>query len=582
MRIKLFIISVFVILALTSWAQINNNGRSNFQGKYHMLSKEELNKPISTKDFVETAPPEGPVRNIAEFERNQGVIVANLTYNQINYFGFPDEMIVEMCEDAIVYILVDESNISDLTDELSELSGINMDNIVFIDIPYDSKWTRDFSPWFIAHNNPPEVGIVNFQYNRDRPADNDVPIEIGAYFNINVFGMNVIHTGGNYMCDGMGVAASTNLVYEENDAEDIEEAQVDTRMEDYLGITNYHVVPDPQGEYIAHIDCWGKFLDVDKILITEVPPTNSQYDLYEAAADYWANQTSSYGNKYQVFRVYTTVDNDAGGAPYTNSLILNNKVLVPLTEFETWEPNNANALAVYEEAMPGYEIIGVTEVNYAQWQNTDALHCRTHEVPDFEMLHLHHMPYFDTVGILNTYPVHVQITSYGNHSLIADMPKLHYRINGGDYSVLLMETNGEDSYIADIPISPVDGMTVEYYIEAEDESGRNEKHPFIGAPDPHKFVIKDYTNIHSYSRDYIKIFPNPATDHINLIVNNLPNGMYQYSIINIEGKQYQQGNIQVQNTWQRTIINTTEFPKGLYLIKISHDKVIKTSRFVIK
>ena len=27
-------------------------------------------------------------------------------------------------------------------------------------------------------------------------------------------------------------------------------------MSDYLGIDPYHVTIDPQGDYIAHVDCW--------------------------------------------------------------------------------------------------------------------------------------------------------------------------------------------------------------------------------------------------------------------------------------------------------------------------------------
>lgn len=76
-------------------------------------------------------------------------------------------------------------------------------------------------------------------------------------------------------------------------------------MQNYLGIDTYHVVPDPLGDYIKHIDCWGKFLDVDKVLIGQVPSSDPRYADYEAAADYFANQTSSYGTPFQVFRVYS-------------------------------------------------------------------------------------------------------------------------------------------------------------------------------------------------------------------------------------------------------------------------------------
>jgi agmatine deiminase len=108
--------------------------------------------------------------------------------------------------------------------------------------------------------------------------------------------MNVTHTGGNYMSDGMGIAASTDLVWDENGNN---QAYVLQQMQNYLGIHTYHVTIDPQGEYIKHIDCWAKFLDVDKILIAQVPPSNPRYWAYEQVANYYAEQISSYGTPFR-------------------------------------------------------------------------------------------------------------------------------------------------------------------------------------------------------------------------------------------------------------------------------------------
>src|SRR5690606_29541395 len=116
---------------------------------------------------------------------------------------------------------------------------------------------------------------------------------------------------------------------------------------------------DPQATYLKHIDTWAKFLDVDKILIAEVPPGHPHYDEHELVADYFASQTSAYGTPYQVFRVYTP-----GGEPYTNSLIVNDRVYVPIVS-SSW---NDEALAVYEAAMPGYEVLPFT----GSWLSTDA------------------------------------------------------------------------------------------------------------------------------------------------------------------------------------------------------------------
>ena len=54
------------------------------------------------------------------------------------------------------------------------------------------------------------------------------------------------------MTDGLGISASTDLVFEENN---ISNDQVLALMQDYYGIDTYHVVSDPNNTYIDHIDC---------------------------------------------------------------------------------------------------------------------------------------------------------------------------------------------------------------------------------------------------------------------------------------------------------------------------------------
>ena len=92
---------------------------------------------------------------------------------------------------------------------------------------------------------------------------------------------------------------------------------VDDIMQEYYGIDTYHVLADPNNEYIDHIDCWGKYLSPHKVLIREVPTWHAQYDEIEEVAEYFANTNTIYGEPWEVFRVYT-----GSNQPYTNSLIL--------------------------------------------------------------------------------------------------------------------------------------------------------------------------------------------------------------------------------------------------------------------
>ncbi|MCG8698515.1 MAG: agmatine deiminase family protein, partial [Bacteroidales bacterium] len=272
-------------------------------------------------------------RSIAEFEPNEGVIIAYP-------LGIPVDLVAEMSEDVKIVTILDNASKEKQARKKYKSAGVNMGNCQFLHVPHDSYWTRDYSPMFITEGDE-KVSIVDFIYDRPRPNDNNIPSKMGSFLNLDVHKVNLVMTGGNYMSDGMGTAAATDLIWEENS---ISKKEVNSRLNNYLGIKTHHVTEDPLGDYIKHIDCWGKFLDVDKVLITEVPKSNKQYAAYERVANYFKNAKSAYGNKYQVYRVYAS-----NGEPYTNSLILNDKVLVPIKG----TTNDNKALNTYRKAMPG-------------------------------------------------------------------------------------------------------------------------------------------------------------------------------------------------------------------------------------
>lgn len=560
---KIFFAAFLILCISTVFAQ--EVFPPELQSKYHMISPDEFNHlDQRSKSFVETAPPTGPVRNIAEFERNQGVIIS-----YPDGFAIPNLLISELSQDVIVYIICPSADQTSVYNSLQS-AGVNMDNVEFVNAYVDSQWTRDYSPWFIEYGPDKKVGIVDFPYNRPRPDDDEVSVELGSYFSQEVFGMNLVHTGGNYMTDGMGISASCDLVNAENPG--LSDTEINTMFEEYLGITQYHLVDDPLDDYIEHIDCWGKMLDVDKILVSRVPQSDYRYADFEAMADYFANQTSSYGNNYQIYRTDWVVEGNA----YTNSLIMNNKVFVA---FNTGSAGNYNAAAAaaYEAAMPGYEIIGVS---YSNWYSTDALHCRTHEVPDFEMLRIKHMPYFGTLPYQSEYIFNAEVYSFNNSNNVSTV-KLFYKVNNGSYNEALMTNTGGNNYSITInSFNPEE--TISYYIQAEDDRPITETHPFIGGADPHVFVIDDISGIvNNENTAYIKAFPNPATDVLYLITNNLPEDNYTIELFDQQGKLVAQRNITAEvSEWNLNGIDISEINPGVYFVKAISEKSVFTTKFI--
>ena len=116
---------------------------------------------------------------------------------------------------------------------------------------------------------------------------------------------------------------------------------VDQLMLDFYGVETYHTIEDPWGNYHEHVDCWAKFLSHEKIIISQVPSTHYNYTTIENVVTYFENQLNSYGEPYEIYRVYCP-----NGEPYANSYIMNGKVYVPINN----GPYDENAIASFQEA----------------------------------------------------------------------------------------------------------------------------------------------------------------------------------------------------------------------------------------
>jgi len=459
--------SIFTLLLLVAVTLHAQEKQPDWM-RWHYLSEEEMYDTSRGMNFVETEPPAGEPRFVAEFEPMQGVM--------IRYpLGIPTSLVAQLSNNCHVYCIV-ESYLQSSAQYDFQNAGVNMGNLSFINAPTDSYWVRDYGPWYIFEDRHP--AIVDNVYNRPRPYDDNISGVFANFWSIPMYGMNLEHTGGNMMEDGRGHGVSDDLVLQENNNN---ETNVRNKMRDYLGIDPYHITIDPQGDYIAHVDCWGKYLAPDKILIARMPQNNPRYQYYEQVAQYFETTNCCWGYPYHVYRV-----DEPGGntlAPYTNSLILNKTVYVPIGNNTTY---NNQALAVYQEAMPGYTIVGVN----GSWQNTDALHCRTRGVMDFDMLFVDHRDViFGEQEWQESIPVTSKFIAYSGANLKQDSLLVYYSIDGGAYQVAHMTATGNpDEYVGYIT-GYQGGSEINYYVFGADESGHRYTQPVFADLDPHHFTI---------------------------------------------------------------------------------------------
>lgn len=422
-------------------------------------------------DPLLNTPPAPPIRIPAEFEPMQAAIVGwRRDVDPVLY--------KRLAEDVRLIILLESDESSDEIERHFTKHGVNLDNCEFIETSY-GMWERDALPWFafVDHNVP---AFIHNQLSTDAWGIPQYGLAQG--YPVYRSGLNV--HGGNFMTDGRGTAVSliqTAVMHAAMGDEFFE------RVRDYWGATRYLLVPDDKVEY-PHIDCVAKLLSPDTVAVQRLPSSHKHHACLEKAAAYFNRQVTCYGTPYNVVRI-DAIDDEA----YINSFIVNRSVYVPVSDTQT----DAAALASYEAAMPGYEIVGVHQrfgpSGQSLWHHGAALHCASMGIADERMLYIEHTPLLDRPPASRGFPIRARIFAHSGAEFVDGTPVVLWRTQAdasGVWNTLPMvrvPELGEDQYEAYIPSRPV-GAVVQYYLQARDASGRNETHPYIGAPQAHTFT----------------------------------------------------------------------------------------------
>lgn len=453
--------------------------------------------------------------------------------------GIPSSLVVELAKDDSLYVLV--ANQAQQTQAINTFSSwnVNLDHCQFIIAPTNSHWTRDWGPHYVFNEdgvggiadpyfngypwvpgcNPklsPEKEIDSERSGLERYAlDNAVNAILAQNFGCPLISLPIFLTGGNVMVDGYKTAVATQQMLAEN-FPGVTEEQFRQIAADSLGISNFIIVDDPEVHGIQHIDCYAKFLDEETILVKRVPFFHPEFACCEALATHLGNETNAYGEPYIIVRILCSTYSGNNAAAYTNSLILNKKVLVPLFNI----PDDAQALQVYEEAMPGYEVIGFP---WGSWYHYDALHCRVMGIFDRFMLRIEHKP-LKGEQIFEGLPViKARIHAYSGAGLINEDLRLFWREQGnfGWQQEPLVPVEGTDSLMAIIPGAEVLKI-YDYFISVSDSSGRSETHPIAAPFAYHTFTYAGTTTgiheIHQLSK--LSITPNPFSSATQIRFNN--------------------------------------------------------------
>lgn len=453
-------------------------------------------------------PPSSPVRASAEWEEIDALMITWTSYTSVL------KEIVRHAQDQarVVIVCTDSTTVKNYLTS----NSVPLTNVEYLVAPYNSVWCRDYGQWNIYTHDVDSLALIDWIYNRPRPKDDTLPSSIANYEALPLYQTttppyNLIHTGGNFMCDGLGTGFSSNLVINENPALTV--AQIDTIMLRFMGIDRYIKMPTLPYDAIHHIDMHLKLLDEETLLVGEYPQGVADGPQIEANLQYvLSNFNSPFGTPYKVVRIPMPPDAlnrypDNGGdyRTYTNAVFVNKTVLVPsyAQQYDT------TALRIWQAALPGYAIKMINCNNIIT--ALGALHCITKEVATRDPLLIVHQPLADTYDNSNPYPVDARI----QHRSGIGGATLHYRTDTLlPYQAVTMSlTNAlTHTWSAAIPAQAA-GTKVHYYVEATAVSGKTQVRPMPAPAGYWEFDVLQFVGVDAGMTLFAQMepaFPNPS------------------------------------------------------------------------
>jgi agmatine/peptidylarginine deiminase len=530
-----------------------------------------------------TPPAFAKLRNMGQWEEIDALIIAWIDYPAIQ------AQIVKYAQtECKVYILANDSN--SVKTYLQNNNIPLTTNIKFIKTPYNSIWARDYSANPVYVNDVDSLIYVDWAYNRPRPKDDTTCRAISAKAGIALYQTTLdpnklIHTGGNYMSDGLGTAFSSKLVLDENPTKT--EAQIDTIMKKFMGINRYIKMETLPYDGIHHIDMHMKLIDEQTLLVGEYATGEADGPQIEANINYvMSNFNSYFGTPYKLVRIPQPPDN-GGQYPdnngdyytYTNAVFVNKTLLVPTfgNAYDT------TALRIWKENLPGYRVVGIPCADIIQLSG--AIHCITHSIGVKNPLLIVHQKLEDTYNYQTPYAVNARIQHKSGIQSGMVYWTTDTTANWQTASMTLTDVVN-NIWTANIPPQPPTTV-IYYYIEGQANSGKMQVRP-ITAPTGywHFKILGDPPpplSVNEIDAKPLMPYPNPANaiTCIPVSAKGETNGhIYLTNVVGQKILDIHNGNIPAGTT--NYFINASTLAQGMYLITVETPRAKTTVKLMVK
>lgn len=468
----------------------------------------------------------------AEFSRAYG---AYLTWtNDTLLQPIIREITKEVTKDDTLYMALANDQDSLCTKYFTD-NQINMDKVKFIstDTLDLSLWIRDFGPFYIYEDGL--RAITNYYYWYD---DYDtLPHLIADEWGFNCYDAILMLSGGNFMTDGNGMGFVANVLLTENST--WSDDSIHNNLKQYLGLDSVVIVRSMQRDGTGHIDMAQKLLNDTLILVGEYIDPWVGYgqnpEILDENADNLSKLKNLDGRSFNVVRIpmppFHQMGTDLYARSYTNSLIFNKKVLVPIYG-DTLTNLDTIALNIYKELMPDYEVIGINSAEIIK--SWGAVHCITKTHFHSNPMMVLHDP-LDTININDTPFVTFRLNP-GFDSLSGSV---FYKPESGADFIEVAAVLDKGVFSATLPLMTED---FNYYIEGTAVSG-NETFPVslpMDAPTSTFLVTVLETGINQNvaANKYIKLsnYPNPFNAKTTINYTVAKNSKVTLDVYNLRGR----------------------------------------------
>lgn len=450
-------------------------------------------------------------------------------------------------------------------------------NLYFIPGWTETLWIRDYGPAVLYGDfgQGSERFVVDMGYSAyGRPKDDSIPSQLARHWGWQKQNFPIQIEGGNLMFDGLKRGFASMRVLSQNpqySAAMLRNIFIDRfQVDDFVFLENLN---NSGGGIWKHIDMWMKVLDYETILVSSYPEYLPDYPVIEQNVVYLRGLLNAFGKPYTIIRIpappkangtWATTQNDEMRT-YTNSLIINNTVIVP--SYNLPEYDNL-AKEIYQQAMPGYKIVMVDSRNLTPLGG--AIHCITREIPAPKLTRILHRK----VTGAQAYSPDFYI--YNNCSSTSSIQRmwLYYKKNQQtEYTKVPVYMACPENIGIIQGLLPSD--TVSYYLEAV-TAHDNTTYPLSAPSGNFTFWFDQAVDVQTVQKnDKIHVFPQPVTDGFYVLPPD-ENTTVKICIYDRTGRQvYANDNHIPGNKLSPGLSN------GVYILTVHTEKKLYNSQLII-